>query len=314
MAKQRERIIVGIDTAKAELEFYRKDTEQGGVFANEPGEVDRFLESLPEEAEIAIESTGRLHELLVLRALELGVLVYIISGFQLSRYRDAVGQRAKTDRSDARLLARFLEREGENLRPVTPRSPEEKRLWQLLRRRASIVHHRTALQQSLRETDAGFPSPDALLDAFKHYIAVLEREALRLAKTLGWREDLDRLQSTPGVGPISALGLLLAFRHAPFRNADAYIAFMGLDVRVRDSGKFKGKRRLTKKGEPELRRLAFLAGRAGRRAHAPFKEYFDRMLERGYSKIAADVAVGRKIARIAFALLRDGRPFGPSEA
>jgi hypothetical protein len=48
----------------------------------------------------------------------------------------------------------------------------------------------------------------------------------------------------------------------------------------------------------------FLAGRSARRTQSRFKEAFEGMLSRGFSKTAADVAMGRKIARIAFALLR----------
>jgi transposase len=42
------------------------------------------------------------------------------------------------------------------------------------------------------------------------------------------------------------------------QHADACIAFLGLDVRVRDSGAWRGRRKLTKKGNPELRCLLFL--------------------------------------------------------
>jgi transposase len=309
MAKAVQSIIVGIDAAKLELETFRSDTEENVSIRNEPEAVDAFLASLPNGTAIAIESTGRMHELLVARALERGFEVYLVNGFQLKHYRDAVGQRAKTDASDARLLARFLDRERDGLRPVTPRSPEEKRLWQLLRRRACAVHHRTALKQSLRETEGLGDPGGALLKAFDRFIAALDRLIVKLARSLGWADALARLQSIPGVGRLTGLGLLLAFRHAPFRNADAYVAFMGLDVRVRDSGAFKGRRRLTKRGDPELRRLLFLAGRSARLSHEHFGAYFQRLVDRGVSRIGADIAVGRKLARVAFALLRDGRAY-----
>lgn len=309
MAKTAHVLTVGIDTAKNDLEFFRSDTREGGTIANEQEAVSAFLATLPAGTEIAIESTGRLHELLVGLALERELQVYLISGFQLRHYRDAVGQRAKTDASDARLLARFLERERAGLRPVTPRNPEEKRLWQLLRRRACAVQHRAALKQSLRETEGLEAAANGLLEAFDRYLAALDRQALKAVRAMGWQDALSRVRTIPGVGPLTGLGLLLAFHRAPFRNADAYIAFMGLDVRVRDSGTFRGRRRLTKKGDPELRRLLFLAGRCARMHQQRFKDYFQRLVDRGLSRTAADVATGRKIARIAFALLRDQRSY-----
>lgn len=50
-----------------------------------------------------------------------------------------------------------------------------------------------------------------------------------------------------------------------FASADSFIAIMGIDARVRDSGKFRGRRKLTKKGESELHRLLFNAASQGRR-------------------------------------------------
>ena len=60
----------------------------------------------------------------------------------------------------------------------------------------------------------------------------------------------------------NATALTALFHRERFSKSDAFIAFtafMGLDVRVRESGHFKGKRKLTKKGSPEMRRLLFNA-------------------------------------------------------
>lgn len=68
------------------------------------------------------------------------------------------------------------------------------------------------------------------------------------------------------VGPLTALAMVAAYRRGRFRSVDAFIAFMGLDVRIRESGQFRGRRKLTKNGEPELRRLLVNAAMQGRRS------------------------------------------------
>lgn len=80
---------------------------------------------------------------------------------------------------------------------------------------------------------------------------------------------------------------------------------MGLDLRVRDSGQFRGRRKLTKKGNSELRRLLFNAAMQGRRRDLWVPCYL-AMRTRGMSTTAAFVALGRKLARVCFALLRNG--------
>ena len=314
MAKEVESIIVGIDVSKAELEVFRSDTGETLSIDNEPKAVRRLLKSLPSNVRIALEPTGRHHQLLVGLALDLEIAVYLISGLQLNRYREAVGPRAKTDAADAQLLARFLDREGKDLRPVTLRSAEEQRLWQLLRRRACVVHARTAMMQSLKELDGSDRESKRMLDTVKRFIDLLERRAIEVARSLGWQEELARAQSVPGIGPLSALAMVLTFHHAPFSKADAFIAFLGLDVRVRDSGTMRGKRRLTKQGEPESRRLLFLAGRNARIHTDRFKSYFENMISRGFHNVAADVAISRKLARIVFSLLKNERTYDPDFA
>ena len=58
---------------------------------------------------------------------------------------------------------------------------------------------------------------------------------------------------------------------------------MGLDVRIRESGRFKGKRKLTKQGEPELRRLLFCAAHPAR-THQRFADYYQKQLNKGFQR------------------------------
>ena len=79
-------------------------------------------------------------------------------------------------------------------------------------------------------------------------------------------------------------------------------------MRIRESGQFKGKRKLTKHGESELRRLLYCAARPAR-SYLPFDHYRQKQLDKGLSNIAANVILARKLARIAFALMRDQQMF-----
>ncbi len=85
---------------------------------------------------------------------------------------------------------------------------------------------------------------------------------------------------------------------------------MGVDVRIRDSGKFRVRRKLTKKGESELRRLLFNAAMQGRRS-ALWEPYYLALRACGMSTTAAFVALGRKQARVCFALLQNETDFNP---
>ena len=150
-----------------------------------------------------------------------------------------------------------MSNEGAQVRRWSPLGAQEQRVWQLLKRRATLVGSRTQVRQGLSDMDCEHEEIGALPKQFDRTIPHLERAMRGLVKNLGWRHWVVRCQAIPGVGPLTAVAMVATFHRGEFQSVDAFIAFMGLDVRVRDSGKFKGRRKLTKKGDSELRRLLY---------------------------------------------------------
>ena len=311
MAKRVVRRTYGVDVAKAWLDIYCSDTEAVERIDNTPEAVDAWLRGGTSQARIAVEATNRFHEVFVERAHAQGHAIYVVDALKLCRYREAVGRRAKTDRQDAVLLARYLQQEHAELQRWQPQNPQQTRLWRLLKRRATLVKTTTRLRQSLADLDG---LDTAALDLIRHcqqLIGQLERELQRYARQLDWDNDLRCCRGIPGVGPITALALVATFHRYNFRSADALVAFMGLDVRVRDSGTFRGRRKLTKKGEPELRRVLYNAAMAAcHQAH--WTPYYQSLRRRGFSGTAALVALSRKLVRVGYALLHQKVSFDPT--
>ena len=305
MANHVAKITLGIDVAKAHLVIYNWQTEQTTKLANECKDIKTFLMSLHGPVRIAIEPTSYYHVIMVDEALELGYEVYLINPRQLAHYRKAVNERNKTDPIDAWLLARYLEHEVDQLRPFQPRDPRAQRLWSLVLRRATVVKSRQQLQQSFAEVQI---SIQGLLTQYQNLMARIEREILNLIRKIGWWSDYQRCLTIPGIGHGNASALVVAYHRGSFAGSDAFVSYLGLDVRIRESGYYKGRRKLTKLGEPELRRLLYCASHSARHYHR-FAEYYQKQLGKGLCKIAARVILGRKLARIAFTLMRNEENF-----
>lgn len=310
MAKLTEPFILGVDVSKERLEVYDWASQHRLSLANHREAIRRWLGSLHGPARLAIEPTSSYHLLVVEEAHALGHEVFLVNPRQLIHYREAVNKRHKTDPDDAWLLARFLAHEAEQLRPYRPQSRQAQQLWALLKRRAVVVQAQTQLRQSLTDVKV---APQTLWREFARLLRTIDQRLLTLIRELGWSAAYQRCLSIPGIGPLNAVALVSAFHRGAFANADAFIAFIGLDVRLRDSGKLKGKRKLTKRGEAEIRRLLFCAAHQAR-SHAPFAAYLQRQLDKGLSKTAARVVLARKLARIAFALLTHQQSFNTSSA
>lgn len=305
MAKRVSKITLGIDVAKDEGVVYDWSTAEILALPNRKKCIKEWLQSLHGDVQIAIEPTSHYHLAWVEEALALGYEVYLINPRQLAHYREAVNVRNKTDPQDAWLLARYLVHEGSQLRPYQPQCRQAQQLWALLKRRAMAVAARKQLQQSFSEISL---SAQALFTQFQHLLARFDRRIRKLIQTLGWTNDYRCCLSIPGVGPLNAAALVAAYHRGAFANSDTFIAFIGMDVRLRESGRYKGKRKLTKRGEAEVRRLLYCAAQPAR-CYQPFEAFYQRQLDKGLPKIAAKVILARKLARIAFSLMNKQQLF-----
>lgn len=310
MAQRVQPIRVGADVDSRFIELAVYDSGARERIANTRSAIRTWLSAQCGPLELALEATGRYHQLLVELAHGAGVVVFVINPQWLHHYRHSIGQRAKTDRCDARLLARYLAHERSALRPWTPPPPGQREAWSLLKRRAKLVQARTALEQSFRDVPGisrEFRALQQRLAALEHTI---ERRLQGWIQRCGWGDAYRRCQTIHGVGPASAAALLIAFQRGAFASADAFVAFLGLDVRIRQSGRYVGQAKLSKQGDSEYRRLLHNAARAA--ARGPLQPYYQRLLDRGQAPKQAHVAVARKLARIAFSLLRNGTEYDPA--
>lgn len=306
---QAVRSIIGIDVAKAELVIHFQN--QTITVANTPPAIRHWLKSLPGSCDIAIEATSTYHMQVMELAHQNGHHVYVVDGYRLSNYRKGTGGRAKTDASDAQLLARFLTREKEDLRRWSPPPKVYRTLQTLLRRRAALVKARTAIQQSLGSEPllkAGLKKLISQIDQLDTQIQKYLRRAIREA---GLCDQVKRCKALEGVGELTAFALVMAFLRGDFKNSDAFVAFLGLDTQVRDSGTQTGKRKLTKKGDSEVRRLLYCAAMAARRSPR-WAGVYQGYLDRGLATTQALIILARKLVRIAFALMKNRADYQPA--
>jgi transposase len=268
---------------------------------NDADRIDQWLSGLPAHSVLAVEATGTCHQVLLERAVRHRLPIYLLNPRDVRHYAESLRRRAKTDRVDAQVIARYVARERDNLRPYVPLPAASARLLVLLRRRASIVQSLTAVK--LSADDLVMPEKDALYVSFKVLLKALDRQIDELiAQDQRRARQREQLRTIPGVGPLSSAALVSLFWRLPGITADGLIAFIGLDPRPRESGSFRGQRKLSKRGDPELRRLSYMAAKTFAR-HDLGRALYERYRQRGLSAIATYVILARKILRLAHALI-----------
>jgi transposase len=212
----------------------------------------------------------------------------------MRNYKDSRSFRAKTDVLDAQYIHEFAIRHVDDLRPWSPPSAEVRAVRELLGRR----HAASKALMQLRQTCSEVHGFEAVQKALLEMVKGLEES---LAKFAGLDENYWRMQTIPGVGPLAAAALTYLFAVHSFESSDALVAFLGLDLRVNDSGLHRGRRRLSKRGDPLLRRLVTCAGWSLLRTKLAKDKALSLKAQKRHHPERMVIA-GRKILRAAYAL------------
>ncbi|CAN7153633.1 IS110 family transposase [Acidovorax sp. LjRoot194] len=301
---------IGVDVSKAELVVATHGQDACLAVSNESTAIVQWLHTLPPGALLAMESTGRFHQLLATLAAGMGLTVFVLNARDVYFYAKGLGARGKTDRVDARIIARYLAEHHERLHPHCVPSACQAELEQLMGQRWTVVTKRTALRQSLRDCSTSIAQAAAgLEDAFGTLLHTIDGRITQLIKE---QEQLHRartlLQSIVGIGPQSSALLVTVLDRVAFCSCDALVAYSGLDPRAHDSGRSRGRRHLSKRGNPALRHQMFMAAMSA--CHTvTFAATYQALRARGLKSTEALVVLARKLLRIAFAVWRSGKPF-----
>ncbi|OUS30692.1 hypothetical protein A9Q98_04085 [Thalassotalea sp. 42_200_T64] len=111
-------------------------------------------------------------------------------------------------------------------------------------------------------------------------------------------KEVSELQEIPGVSEITAS--LVSQLETDVKNANSWVAFAGMDTSVRQSGTWKGKGKMTKRGNPYLRKRLYNAAWGAMMHDEHFKAYYDQLRSRGRGYVEALCIIAKKILRIAY--------------
>ena len=307
----KSQLFVGIDASKQTLEIAVEGQRGSLPIANTSEAIRGWLRSLAGPSRIGIESTGHYHQLLVRCAIAVGHVIYVLNPKDLSHYMRSLGRRAKTDRLDAQAIARYVAREHEQLHPYQLPTPAQAQLEALMQRRRLIVEMNGSLRQSFSTVSA---KPRAVARTQRALQALIKEIDERLAQGIAQDPALSapakRLKSVVGFGPLLSTVMAHALTRREFRSSDAFVAYLGLDPRARDSGQIRGQRFLSKRGPAELRRLLYAAAMSASKTKT-WKAIYDRYRARGLASTQTLVIIARKLARVAYAIVKHQTVFMP---
>ncbi|MHB9149071.1 MAG: IS110 family RNA-guided transposase [Thermoleophilia bacterium] len=312
---ERSVIVVGIDIAKAHVDVAALGGElPPGRFANDAeGQSTVAATLLPlQPALVLMEASGGYEAELACVLVAAGLPVAVVNPRQARDFAKSMGTLAKTDRVDARLLAELaavLARRDDLTRFLRPVADQERLdLEALVARRRQLVTMLLAERQRLAQARPAVRSSiEALVAVVRAQIDEIDGDMR--AQVTTHHASLDALlRSAGGIGPVVSATIMAELPELGQLDRREIAALVGVAPFARDSGVWRGRRRIAG-GRSQLRRALYMAALTATRYNPVIKAFYQRLLAAGKLKKVALVACMRKLLTILNAMVRDGRPF-----
>jgi transposase len=260
---------------------------------------------------VILEATGPYHTAVAGALAEAGLPVVVINPRQVRHFAQSLNRLAKTDRIDAWVLARFGQACGLKPRPL-PDAPTQELSARLARRRQLVemlTAERNRFQVATKTIRKGIQEHIAFL---KKDLADLDRDLdLFLKEHDLWQEEVEILESVPGVGPVTAQTLIGELPELGTLSRKQIAALVGVAPLNRDSGKFQGRRQVWG-GRAVVRATLYMATLVATRHNPVIQAYYQKLLQAGKAKKVALVACMRKLLVILNAMMHSKHSWNPS--
>lgn len=291
---------VGIDVSSKQLDVGILPGEEFQEFTNDSQGINGLVKHLKacHVKLIVMEATGG-YEVDVAAALAAaGLPIVVVNPRHVRDFARSLGILAKTDKIDARVLARF----ARDVRPEKRAFPsdQERFLRELLTRRSQLSGMRTAELNRLRQarSEDVKQSVQAIIDVIEEQLRAVEKEISRAMQTCSTYHAKDRiLQSTPGIGVVVSHTLLIDLPELGTLNRREIASLVGVAPINRDSGRLRG-RRTTWGGRARVRSALYMAALVASRHNPTIKAFYQRLRNAGKPAKVALTACMRKLLTI----------------
>ena len=310
---------VGIDVAKAKFDaalLIPEGKYRSKAFPNNPVGHQQLVDWLNQhealEAHLCMEATGAYERGLVRFLAQQQLLVSVVNPAQIHAFGKTEMTRAKTDKADARLIARYCRMHRPP--PWVPPAEEIVVLQALVQRLEDLLALQTMENNRLESAEGpARKSVEAHLEFIEQQIRIVRLQIeIHIDKHPDLKSQQELLSSIPGIGNNTA-ATLLAFLHPldRFHSVKQVVAYAGLNPRIRQSGQWAGKTPIAKAGNALLRKALYLPAVVAKRHNPVIAAFCDRLLINGKRPMQVVVAAMRKLLHLAFGVLKSGKPFDP---
>ena len=298
---------IGIDISKATIDVY--DGKKSYKFSNDEEGFNTIV-SLVDDINNAVfifEPTGVYSYALTQFCALHSIAVVIVPPKVSKDFAKSLNVRSKTDKIDAQILYKYQKHIEPNMIKIPQFNDKAIELQEMLNSYEEILDATKRLKNQLESISNDNTllrttinnSIDYLLDQANTLFEKIEQILLKDEET---KERYNALITIPSIGKKSAIYLIIFFQKYNGANAKEITALVGLDPVYRESGKYKGKQKISKHGGERLRVLLFLPTLCATQHNDRIKAFYTRLLSNAKAKKLAVGAAMRKLILLAFSI------------
>jgi transposase len=272
---------------------------------------------LPLPAVYLMEATGVYYEQLAWYLHSQKCSLSVVLPNKAKKYKESLGLKSKTDRIDAKGLSQMACEQ--QCTPWQPLSDNIYTLRLVTRQIQTLNEQSTVLSSQLHALQHGMFRDKDIEKMIQKQLALLEKNKTLLKTKVQQiinsdsilKQKFERIGKIKGLG-YQSLAVIVAETNgfAAFQSLAQLVSYAGYDVVANDSGKRKGKTKISKKGNSRIRRcLHFPAFNMIKYEVGIFKNLYQRVYEKSKLKMKAYTAVQKKLLTIIYTLWKNNQEF-----
>ena len=326
-------LVFGIDISKDDLHVCAKEKTADGKVTirgshsfpnNQKGFIELQLWASKREKEsflvkYIMEATGTYYENLAYYLSETGKAVSVVLANKIKHFAKSLNVKTKTDKVDSAIIAEIgIERELPLWVPLTPKYKELRdlcrELLSLKREITRAMCQRHAMSYSHEKTASVVQIKEEQIEFYAQAILRIELEIKRIiGEDVQLKQKVDRIAKVKGLGLVTIVIVLCETNgFLLFNNIRQVVSYSGLDIEMKESGNFKGKTRISKRGNARIRQCLFMPALCATNHNEKIKELYERIIDRNpLIKRKGVVAGMRKLLILIYVLWKKEEDYDP---
>ena len=259
-----------------------------------------------------MEATGVYYESLAYFLFAKEQVVHVLLPNKAKKFAESLNIKSKTDKIDAKILGRMgVERV---LEKWVLSSKLYRRLRTLYRERQQLVKERTRIKNQLHAEKHTAEPIKTTIRRMKNHINYLNKQINSIENELktvvskdnALSEKVKKITTVPGLAFLTVIGVIAETQgFVNISSTRQLSSYVGYDVSIKEFGKWRGKARISKKGNSHIRQIMYMPSLSAIQHSKTYKLFYERLNEKKQNGLISGTAVQRKLLNLIYTLWKN---------